>query len=655
MRASTKYAGALVEYLDQGRLRPGLVVREHDDNLQLLDASGREKTVARDLVLIHHRDRKATAGNLAEVLTAVEQERAQLRAELDLDLLWGVVHEQARSFNSDELAELFFGRRSSVATSVMLEALLNDRLYFVRRHLEFVARSAEQVERLRVQNEKARRRSDEYRKTQSLLRGIIADGLTPDAADAARLIDDLSRYLRNPSTRSNELTAMLAQAAPEVDPAELAFEILARLGKAPHAARFAIIGGLKMEFGEAASLEAADAHAAPHPALGDFAITIDDEETLEIDDAISCEPVSDGELKVRIHIALVADFVRRGGAMDTEAAARAATVYLPEATVRMLPDEVSCRRASLVAGEDRPVLTTEVTLSSDGELLSSSIYPASVKVAQRLDYETADRLLDVDGRQSRPRASVMLEGLHRMASKLRERRRRAGAALFARTEPKVKVRDDNIEIRLVDNASPSRQLVAEFMVLSNFVAAKFAADNRIPIIYRVQPGIGGDLAAQRPRLSLYPELHAGVGLDRYAQLSSPIRRYADLVLQRQLVAALSSPVGCLYRPEELLTVVAAMENTEAEGKELERRAKRYWILRYLEQQDRRQALKAIVTRDGVSAELGAYAVRGALRGAPNVATGSKIVVEVERVSPLRGSLALRYLGPDVEAAESASR
>jgi exoribonuclease-2 len=654
MVTNTKSAGTVVEYLDQGKLRAGLVLGEPADGFQLLEASGRERTVARELVLIRHPERKADPASLAAVLADLEQERVRLAAELDLELLWGVVQEQGRSFSAAELSELFFGRRSSAAASVMLEALFNDRLYFVRRHLEFAARTPEQVERLRIQNEKTRQRGEEYRQTLALIRAIAADGSVPEPAAAAPLITELSRYLKNPSTRSSELTTMLTQAMPEVDPAEIAFEILERLGAAPDAPRFALIGGLRMEFSAATSQEAAAATAGDHPRIDDqFMVTIDDEETLEVDDALSCAPTPDGGLKVRICIALVADFVQRDGALDAEAAARAATVYLPEATVRMLPDELSCRRASLLAGEERPALTTEVTLAPDGELLASAIFPATIKVAARLDYELTDRMLADRTDESAP--AVTVQRLQAIALKLRERRRSAGAALFIRSEAKVKVRAGQIEIKVIDNSSPSRQMVAEFMVLSNFVAAKFAADNRIPIIYRVQPGIGSDPGSQRPRLSLYPELHTGVGLDRYAQLSSPIRRYGDLVLQRQLMAALSGAEACMYRPDELLTVLAAMENTEGEGKDLERRSKRYWVLRYLQENRKGQALSALVTRDGISAELAGYAVRGALRGAPNASTGTRIRVEVMRVDPLRGTLTLAYRGPDVETPAAATR
>lgn len=652
MATASKYPAGLVEYLEEGRLKPALVVREQGEKIVVQDGSGLKKAVARELILVSHPERRVGAERLAEAIAALQEERAQLAAELDLNLLWEVAQEQGRSFTAAELAELFFGRRSSVASSVMLEALFNDRVYFIRRHLEFLARTREQVERLRTQNEKVRMRSEEYRRIQNVIRAVLADGVKPEAEESAPIVEALTRYLKNPSTRSNELSAILTQAVPEADPAETAFEILDRLGAPPPTPRFATIGGLRTGFSAEALREAAEAFPAPREMReSGFAITIDDEETLEVDDALSCEELADGAMRVRIHIALVSDFVKLKGAMDLEAGARAATVYLPEATVLMLPEEISCRRASLIAGEERPTLTTEATLSADGELIHSSIYPARIRIAARLDYDRADRMLDPAAQCSTPPAATLRQ-LHQMALKLRERRRRAGAALITRNEAKVKVRGGEIEIKPIDNSSPSRQLVAEFMVLSNYIAARFAAQNAVPLIYRVQTAAVGDPAFQKPRLSLYPEHHAGVALDYYAQLSSPLRRYADLVLQRQLIAALCSPGASVYRAEELLTVVASMESTEAEGKELERRAKRYWILRYLSEHEIGRPLEAQVTREGMSAELSAYAVRGALRGGPNLVTGAKILVEVGRLDPLRGWLNLRYLGPSLQAADA---
>ncbi len=137
-----KYTGTIIEYLDQGRLKAGLVTREQERHLAVVDSNGHERMISRDLVLMRHPDRHANRVTLAATLAELEQERAALAAELDLELLWEVAEEQGRTFSAADLADLFFGRHSNAAASVMLEALLGDRIYFVRRHMDFVARNA---------------------------------------------------------------------------------------------------------------------------------------------------------------------------------------------------------------------------------------------------------------------------------------------------------------------------------------------------------------------------------------------------------------------------------------------------------------------------------------------------------------------------------
>jgi len=638
----------LVEYLERGGLRAGVVVREQGDKLTIRDLTGHERTIARELVMMRYGAAHADGeGDQARRLAALESEKAPLRGEVDLMLLWEVVQEQGRAFTADDLAELFFGRRTSAGAAVMLEALLADRIYFVRRNREFLARSAEQVERIRVQESRARMHSEEGKRTRELLGAVIAgepgvNRSTFPAEDVTPLITELQRYLKNPATRSQELTVMLAQAASEIDPVDVAYEVLDRLGAAPEAPRFAAIGALPMMFSPAAETEAIAAMPIDRAqSMGPVTFTIDDEETLEIDDALSCEITPDGCVRVGIHIALVADFVARDGAIDREAAARSTTVYLPEITVRMLPDEIGCRRASLMAGEQRPVLSTWVVLGPNGELLSSSIAPANLGIDCRLSYTEADRLLGGTD-EGKSEIAAALRMLQAAAAKLRERRKRAGAILTQRREPKVRVRGDQIEIELLDPNSPSRMLVAEFMVLNNFLAASYAAEHRIPIIYRVQPA-AQDSIAVRARLSVHPEFHAGAGLPCYAQLSSPIRRYADLVLQRQLVSAIAGSAVLPYDADSILKILANTENAEAEAKDLERRARRYWTLAYLQRHACGRELGATVTRDGVSAELDDYAVRGALRGAPNVMSQTPIRVRIARIDPRRGWLSFDYL------------
>jgi exoribonuclease II len=651
---NTKTSGRLVEVLDQGRLRPGLIVREQGDRVAVLGADGREKLISRDLILVRYAGRSVDTGSLAATLAELEAERSRMAGELDLKLLWEVVRDQGGTYNAEELAELYFGQRSAIGTTVVLDALLNDRLYFIRRHLEFVPNPEDRVERIRVQQERIRLRSDENRRIQALIREALLDSNPPGPEKSGPLIEQLRKYLDNPSTRSNEMGALLTAAAPDLAPAEIAYEVLDRLGVRLPSPRYVTIGGIRTQFNPAAIEEAQRAEPPAHPRVPGVApsVSIDDEETVEIDDALGCEPLPDGGLRAWIHIALVADWVARSGPMDREAALRSATVYLPEATVRMLPERISCERASLIAGHDRSVLTTEVRLRADGSVSDYRIYPSTIAVSSRLTYSEADALIAGCGSQEAPGAPS-LKLLHEMALRLREWRRRAGALLIRRRESKVRVHHDSIELSVIEGDSPSRLMVAEYMILSNHLAAQFCASNAVPIIYRVQPGSGGDPAGQHPRLSLFPGLHAGIGLEFYAQLSSPIRRYADLVLQRQLVAFLARSGQPLYQTEELLSVLANAEAADSELRELEQRSKRYWSLRYLERLGEK-LLPATVVREGASAELADYAVRGTLRGAPNLSNDSKIMVRIASLDPLRGWLAMEYAGPAPAADPSVS-
>ncbi|HEY6394108.1 MAG TPA: hypothetical protein VIX12_01750, partial [Candidatus Binataceae bacterium] len=124
MDSSPKYAGAIVEYLDRDHFRAGFVLREQDRHLALLDHEGRERLIARDLVMVRHGDRTVNRDSAAHAIAELSAQRAALAKELDLQLLWEVVQEHGRSFTAAELAGLFFGRRSNLDASVMLEALL---------------------------------------------------------------------------------------------------------------------------------------------------------------------------------------------------------------------------------------------------------------------------------------------------------------------------------------------------------------------------------------------------------------------------------------------------------------------------------------------------------------------------------------------------
>ena len=369
---------------------------------------------------------------------------------------------------------------------------------------------------------------------------------------------------------------------------------------------------------------------------------------MEIDDALTIYQEG-SQYVVGIHIADASAFVSRGDVLDLEALKRASTIYLPTKAVRMLPERLSTDLASLRQGQERPVLSIEVRFDADFNRLEHRLLLGSIHVRERLTYEEADNR--IAGGDSR------LTALHRIALGLRAERESHGAINFRRPELKIRVTrgstGDEIRITPINPNSASRILVSEMMVLLNRLAADFAATNNLPVIFRTQeardpvahdPSIPEALAFdklrrtfKRSRLSLTPGLHSGLGLTAYTQVSSPIRRYSDLVTQRQFTALLEGK-AIPHAREELLRVLAAAEGAELEIRSLEERSTSYWLLKFLAHEKMGTVLNAMVLDRKGTVELEDYYLRGKLPDPGTAEPGSVIQVMIDAIEPLRSEI-----------------
>jgi exoribonuclease-2 len=377
------------------------------------------------------------------------------------------------------------------------------------------------------------------------------------------------------------------------------------------------------------------------------AVAIDDRETIEVDDALTVVE-SDGETLVGVHIADVAAFVDKGSAVDREALRRTATVYLPNVLVPMFPLLLSADLASLVGGQDRPALTVVARFDVHDNLLGSRFARTMVRVGRRLTYTEADLAIEA--------GDPVLGTLQRIAGRLLDARTGAGAQVHRRPEVKVHVRDGRIDVECIASDTPSRMMVAEMMILANRLTADRATADLTPVIYRIQDAPDSEppdteglpealrfemlrKAFKRSHLSLSPAPHAGLGLGAYTQISSPIRRYADLVTQRQFAAAMEGrPLP--YDNDELLRVISAAEAREVEIRQVEQISTTYWILRYLEEKVGAVLPAILLDRKG-HVELSDYLVRGKIPASDQRRPGDIIPVVVESVRPVRGEIQLR--------------
>ena len=254
-------------------------------------------------------------------------------------------------------------------------------------------------------------------------------------------------------------------------------------------------------------------------------------------------------------------------------------------------------------------------------------------------------------------AQGLTETLHHAAKRLHDLRAERGAITFRRPELKVRVHEGNIDIQKINPNSPSRFLVSEMMILANGLAADFASINSLPVIYRTQeprealsvedaPTIEA-LAFERlrktfkrSRLSLTPGLHSGLGLSAYTQASSPIRRYADLVTQRQFTAMLKG-AELPHAREELLRILTTAEAVEQEIRVIEDRSTNYWLLEYLSRHKKDQPLSAVALDAKGNIELADYYLRSKLVVPGKVQAGDTVSVRIESIDPAKGEVRFR--------------
>jgi len=392
-------------------------------------------------------------------------------------------------------------------------------------------------------------------------------------------------------------------------------------------------------------------------------VTIDDASTREIDDAVEAWPAeAAGHIHVRVAIADPALFVPVGSQVDEEAAARGATLYHPVARMPMLPPVISEDRASLVEGELRPAVVFEAIVTPAGGTLEFTMHEAMVRIARRMSYDEADRVLGGDTAWGTPDLRRSLALVKQAADAHMAARIAAGAWIIARDEVKLHV-DDHGEVTLtqIPGESPSRQLVQEMMVLACHLAAQHARTHRIPVVYRAQAAAEGvkttggvitdPLAAhrtlrglKRSELTTTPGLHATLGLECYTQVTSPLRRYQDLIVHRQLIAHARSGVAALSETE-LLSAYSGFEATVNAYRTYERESRRYWTLVWAARNLIGERIDAVVVRElerggRVLVDLPRLAQQAALSPKSRLEPGQWLSVVVRSVAPRDDALVL---------------
>src|SRR5438128_736445 len=637
--------GRIIEFLDAEELRVAYVRKQERDRLHLIDPRGRNLTVAGDRVVVVHRP--ATEGDFPAVARQISEKVAARQSEVDVELLWQSLGGNQREMEPAELAELFFAETTPEAASAVFRALSEDALFFKRKGAQFLPKTEEQVNAELTRRQRQRER-EEFRGHATKILQKLLNRNAEVPAEAGPIVDRLQNWLRYRT--GDEIGVILEEMTGPARARDAAYDALLRAGRVdPSIDRFLVTAGIEPQFPpqfiETAGQLQPYAHQASRLDYQDAAaFTIDDEDTREVDDALTIR--RDGnETIVGIHIADVSAFVAKGDLLDAEAGQRSSTIYLPSMTVRMFPERLSTDLASLKAGVPRPAFTVEVRFDDQGNRIGYRIALSTINVQRRLSYDEADLAIESDD---------SLRTLLHIARELQEARSKRGAITFRRPELKIRVSAEEIKIGKINPNSPSRLVVSEMMILANGLAADFASVNAIPVIYRTQearealavedtPAIEA-LAFERlrktfkrSRLSLTPGLHSALRLTAYTQASSPIRRYADLVTRRQFTAMLSgAPIP--HGREELLKILSTAEAAEQEIRAIEDRSTTYWLLEYLSRHKKDEPLAAIVLDTKGNVELEDYYLRAKVPAVNTLEAGETVQVLIESIDPARGEV-----------------
>jgi exoribonuclease-2 len=532
-------------------------------------------------------------------------------AEVDVATLWDLTQGESGALAEITLADLALASTDAPACLATALALAKDGVRFVRKPAGWQPRGEEAVAEILLEREQvARRAEDKAMALAALARAWNGGAWQALGSAVERRILLALEALAVSDLEAPEKERALAQEALEAAgargdrPSEAAFRLLRRTGRfASDDENLAIVRfGLRTEFADEAQLAAEAAAAAGFDRAGRrdltarTTLTIDDETTREVDDALSIDERDDGLVEVGIHIADPCAFIAVGDPLDVEARTRGTTYYFPEGKLLMLPSVLSEGAASLVAGLDRPALSFLVTVDAEGRVAGTEIVRSIVRVTARLGYDEVDATLRAG---TGPHADVLTR-LAAVASRREAVRRANGAIALRAPETEIRVAaDGSLSLSQRDPDTPAQRLVSEAMILAGEVAAAWLDARRVPAIFRRQPAPDGRLPdadpsqpeavhiravrrlLKRGEAGLRPGTHHALGLSAYAQVTSPLRRYQDLSMHRQIVAVLAGRPPD-YDAAAMQVLLAATERAESEGRRAERAMDRYFMLRWLE-------------------------------------------------------------------------
>ncbi len=614
--------GKIVEFQLKNKLTLGICLQEGPKQIRLLTDAGREINFKAQKIL-HVLD-TGTAQSLSrtEQLDALKTWQSRFdnsSIEVDLKTLWEVLLEEKEPMDIVTLAEMNFGDVTDEAVGVLLRRVLEDGLYFEQKgDLGFLPRSEDTVAQIQAQRQKEEERLRERQDTQHWIQQCLKHNKAEPPPERAQKTLNMLQDVAVKQDKSNHygtVQRMLQDAGLKGKPEDLCLELMIKSGIWDkdinlHLIEYDVPRHFSQELlAHVDSLELALDLEKRQDLRHAFSITIDDEATTDIDDAVSWERLDNGHTRIQVHIADPAEYVIPDSLLDTEAAKRFTSIYLCEGKIEMLPARLSQELCSLVQGQPRQALTLTVEVTPAGEVLNPELTESVIEVKQRLSYSEVDAYMEKSEALSEglPEPLKELPALLELTEALKAKRLERGAVEFFRPELRIQVtegqltegeNEKEITLKVVERDSPAQKLVSELMILANNQVAEIMRAAQIPLIYKVQQAPteerpDGTPLLKRAEMSTRADEHYGLGLTSYTQFTSPIRRYNDLVLHRQLKHWLHTGEA-FYNEEQIQHMIALSDQALFSANYIQRENFKYWLYTYFSRLKKPRHVKGVL-------------------------------------------------------------
>ena len=608
-------------YEESGQFKVAAIVQKNDATYQVDTQHGKRTKVKANNVFAEF------DGDMAAFL---ENAQAQA-ADIDTDLLWEVCGEE--EFSAEAIAEEYYGHApTKTELAATLIALYAAPMYFYKKAKGvFKAAPEETLKQALAAIERKKQQDAQIDAwAEALKRGEMP----------SEIAADLKTILHAPDKQSLTYKAF-TKAADALKTS--AYELAKKTGGITSILQYLQDGFEIKYFPKGTGFPDLPLPEMPDLPKADVtAFSIDDESTTEVDDALSLTNLGNGTKRVGIHIAAPSLAVKPGDKMEKNIMERLSTVYFPGGKITMLPENWIAA-FSLDAGAYRPAVSIYFDVDSEFNVGEPTCKIEAVNIAENLRIQTiephfnAETGLDEAGEMMFAHHQDLI-WLHQFAVALQKARGKYEPNRAPQYDYSIELDEEgNVSVVRRERGSPIDTLVSEMMILANSTWAQMLHDNDLPGLFRVQP-------AGKVRMSTKSEPHIGMGVQHYGWFTSPLRRAADYINQKQLLSLIDDTAEPLFRQSdaELFAALRDFDTAYAAYADFQRQMEAYWSLVYLQQQGTSELTATILKEDLVRIEGLPLVTRAT--GIPfDALPKSQVLLKITELDPEKQFIALNYV------------